>query len=964
MQFLKSAISIFILFIVSIFTSFAQSTVALKFDLVGQHSMATIIYSADANKLDSIAAHLLAKDIELVTWKKPNITTNLANASGDVILIGQYNSSVIKSLKDPYFNQLAGKWEIFAHKLLIRPNKNINKAFVIAGSDARGTAFGVFQISEQIGVSPWYWWADVHPPKKKNLSLMVKNYTSNTPSVKFRGIFINDEDFGLQPWAAKTFEPETGDIGPKTYAKIFELLLRLRYNLIWPAMHPSTKPFYAYPGNNKAAADYQIVIGSSHAEPMLRNNVGEWDEKTMGHFNYVTNKDKVYQYWENRVRESKNNNVLFSIGMRGVHDSPIEGAKGNKEIIPLLERVFKDQRGLLEKYTGISANKVPQIFTPYKEVLDIYEGGLKVPDDVALVWPDDNYGYIQRLSSAAENKRSGGSGIYYHNSYWGRPHDYLWISTAHPSLIREEMTKAYTMNARNLWVLNVGDIKPGEYNMQLFADMAYRIEPFMESGYTKTHLQNWTSKTFGKATSNEIANLLWKHYDLAFERKPEFMGWSQTEPTTATKLTGYNHFAYGDQAQQRIDSYSDLENTALELGKSIPTDLKDAYFELVEYPVVGASLMNKKWLYSDKATLYAEQGRYAAKTYQAIAEAAQAEIIAKTNHYNTQLAGGKWNKIISMEPRKLPVFGLPKSWKPIVNTTTSWMALPEGDKNGDPAMELTLPKLDRWNKQRYFIDLFITKDTTVTLKLNTVASWIKISTAEVLLVPNGLKSQQRIWVTIDWSKAPKQLPKGYISISDGTQSVNIAVITENFADDALINYKGKIANGNYLLFNAIDFTSITKGVANSWKTIEGLGSGGKSLEAWPLQFSPTFNMIDTASIRKSGSLTYSFFTKEVTKANIKIVALPTHPLNKAFELRCAVSVDGGPITVINFRTIGRSEEWKQNVLSNSAMKTIGEKSLKAGKHTITIYQIDPGLILDRIFVDLGNASLFYGRILN
>jgi hypothetical protein len=940
----------------------AQKTPDLKIDLVNATATVTIVYSIESTKLDSIAAALLAKDIELVTNKLPKITTDLKGVSGNVIIIGQYDSKLIKSLNISYFNQLAGKWEVFGHKLLIHPFKNIAKALVIAGSDARGTAYGVFNISEQIGVSPWYWWADVKPEKKEKLTLAVSNYIANSPSVKFRGIFINDEDFGLQPWAAKTFEPETGDIGPKTYSKIFELLLRLKFNLIWPAMHPSTKPFYSYPGNNKVAADYQIVVGSSHAEPMLRNNVGEWDEKTMGRFNYVTNKDKVYRYWENRIKESSNNKVLFSIGMRGVHDSPIEGAKGNKEVIPLLEKVFADQRDLFEKHLGINANKVPQIFTPYKEVLDIYEGGLKVPEDVSLVWPDDNYGYIQRLSNAAESKRSGGSGIYYHNSYWGRPHDYLWISTMHPSLIREEMTKAYLMNARNFWILNVGDIKPGEYNMQLFADMAYHIEPFMESGYTKLHLQKWIAKTFGEDIVVELSNILWKHFDLAFERKPEFMGWSQTEPTTATKPTDYNHFAYGDQAQQRIDAYHQLEKQTLDLKKQIPAALQDAYFELVEYPVVGASLMNKKWLYHDKAIRYAAQGRLIAKEYATLTLAAYNEILAKTNYYNTQLVGGKWNKIMSMEPRKLPVFGMPKESITPVSVNQNWVVMPENHKDIGLQTNLSLPKFDQWNRQRYFIDLFLAKDTTLSLKMLPSANWIKLSSSSAMLSPNGLKAQERIWVEIDWETAPKQALKGSILITAGNRNMTVLVNANNSIVPTAINFKGKIAGEKYVVIPAADFTSSTKAGNKSWKIIDDLGSFGKSIEAWPLQFSPTFNSNDTISIGKHASVSYAFLMQEAAKTSIKIFALPTHPLNKAFELRCGVSIDGGPISIINFRTIGRSEEWKQNVLRNSAIKTIGEKDLNAGKHTITIYQIDPGLILDKLFVDLGGAPPFYGTV--
>jgi hypothetical protein len=319
----------------------------VPFDMVTPQTKICIVYDADDHKLDAIAAKLLAGDIQRISGYLPEVYDDISKAKGNAIIIGTVNSKLIRSLRNTYINQLKGKWECYTLTRMIAPFKNIKNALIIAGSDSRGAAYGVFDISGKIGVSPWYWWADANPVIQKQLSIIVDDYASAPPSVKFRGIFINDEDFALQPWAAKTFEPETGDIGPKTYTKVFELLLRLKANMIWPAMHPSTKPFYTYPGNKQAAADYEIVIGSSHAEPMLRNNVGEWNEKTMGAFNYVTNQQSVYKYWEDRIKESAANNVIYSIGMRGVHDSPIEGAKGNKEIVPLLERMLPWFRKLL-----------------------------------------------------------------------------------------------------------------------------------------------------------------------------------------------------------------------------------------------------------------------------------------------------------------------------------------------------------------------------------------------------------------------------------------------------------------------------------------------------------------------------------------------------------------------------------------------------------------------------------------
>ncbi len=395
----------------------------ILFRLVTSSAKVSIVYDNKSTKLDSIAANLLAEDIERVTSFKPEVIKDIAKAKGNVIVIGNIQSALVQkfiSAQSPVHKNLLNKWECFAFKTIDKPSDNISKAFVIAGSDARGTAYGVFTLSEKIGVSPWYWWADVPVKQQKELTITQNDFVSLPPSVKFRGIFINDEDWGLQPWATKTFEPETGDIGPKTYAKVFELLLRLKANMIWPAMHPSTKAFFHYPGNITTAEDYQITIGSSHAEPMLRNNVGEWKVETMGRFNYFTNKETIYKYWEDRIKESRGIDAIYTLGMRGVHDGQMEGIKDLKEAVPVVEKIIQDQRQMLSKHLNKNATAIPQVLTPYKEVLEIYDNGLKVPDDVTLVWPDDNYGYIHRLNNEKEITRKGGAGVYYHASLLGK----------------------------------------------------------------------------------------------------------------------------------------------------------------------------------------------------------------------------------------------------------------------------------------------------------------------------------------------------------------------------------------------------------------------------------------------------------------------------------------------------------------------------------------------------------------
>ncbi|WEK20181.1 MAG: glycosyl hydrolase 115 family protein [Candidatus Pedobacter colombiensis] len=929
----------------------SEQPVSGGFALLNKGKAATIYTDEADAEVVHIAANALKNDVKLVSGIGPAVVASSKVVSPLSVLIGTIGKSkLIDQLvlnKKITIAEVKNKWETFSISVVENPLPGVKQTLVIVGSDPRGTAFGVFELSELIGVSPWYWWADVHPVLKKNI-FIKGTVVSESPSVKYRGIFLNDEDWGLQPWAAKTLEPETGDIGPKTYARIFELLLRLKANLIWPAMHPSTKAFYHYPGNEKIAVDYAIVVGSSHAEPMLRNNVGEW-QKTMGDFNYLSNRDRVYNYWETRVKESKNNDAIYTVGMRGVHDGAIEGVKTVKEAIPLLETIIEDQRKLLQKYINPNVKKVPQVFTVYKEVLDIYDGGIKLPEDITLVWPDDNYGYIQRLNNEKENERAGGSGVYYHASYWGRPHDYLWLSTTHPGLIREEMMKAYQTKSNRLWVLNIGDIKPGEYNMQLFLDMAYKVGPFKDSNYSKTHLQQWIVNIFGDKKATEITDILWQYYQLAFERKPEFMGWSQTEPTTKTNYTDYNHFYYGDEAQRRIDHYEQLTERVKALRAEISGKDADAFYQLVYYPVVGASLMNKKFLYRDKAMLYARQNRASAADYALLVKKAYDDIVKETQYYNIELSDGKWKNMMSMIPRNLPVYQAPDIPGIKIDQSGIWSIAPEGFVSKDsslvtkPDAGFVLPAFNRLSNKSYFIDVFLSTDKTLNWTTKT-EPWIRLSQSSGTLKPEPGKREQRIWVSIDWDKAKKE--NGNISFSANGKELNVTVNVRSAND--------------YLSVPASKFNRINNKNGQTWSLINDLGYTGQSLMALPLEGVKIPDLQNTTTLKENNAcVEYDFNTSTASNPEISIYTLPSHPINNNYRMRYAVSIDNGPLNMLDFKTQGRSEEWKQNVLRNSAIRKINIQNLKPGKHTLHIYMIDPGVILDRIFINFGNIKNGY-----
>jgi hypothetical protein len=878
--------------------------------------VATVVHE-DSRPL-ILAGQLLARDLKALSGKAPVVSTRLGDCGQVCVVVADHGSPLAKQVAREVgldLSALDGQWERY-DRVAIKSKRNPQTTYLlIAGSDTRGAVWGVIDLTREMGVSAWEWWADVTPRRVAHLSVRGDRKLSETPSVQYRGIFLNDEDWGLQPWAAKTYEPETGDIGPKTYARIFELMWRLKANTIWPAMHDSTKPFYQVKGNAEMADAYAIVMGTSHAEPMMRNNVREWDDKTRGDFNFFTNRDQMIRYWDERANEVKGFDNIYTIGLRGKHDSGMEGAKTPEQARDAMTEVFGIQRGLLSKAQKKPVNQVPQVLTLYKEVLDIYKTGLKVPDDVTLVWPEDNYGYINQLSTPAERKRSGGSGVYYHLSYWGRPHDYLWLGTTHPALIREQMDRAWQMDARKIWIANVGDIKPAEYLTQYFLDLAFDHKAFGQT--PSQHLTAWASKAFGQDRADEVAAIMTEFYDLAWERRPEFMGFSQTEPTRPNVISDYIRTG-GDEAWRRIDRYRDLTERAEALGKTLPQDRQDAYFQLVLYPVRGAASLNERTLKLDLAALYAKQGRANVNLLSNQAKAAHVRIVADTAAYNAQ-NGGKWAGIMDMAPRRLPVFDEPiyPQWtlpaKPGCTVEASGLAFVSGRPDTRYVTVYSAGQAAAWTA--------------------TGEAGISFAAVSGQLNPdNGF--EQRIKVSYDGASA---ISGGAIACAGKTLKLNARLLPSD----------GKSVERNRTLS-----LSAIRSVSGDWEIVPGLGSRGAALRA----------RLDLPTPSAGGRqpLSYTFDTSYVTDTTLEIVAIPAHPLTSANGMKLAVSLDGGPVQVLDFETFGRSEEWKQTVLTNSAVRTLTMPQLPTGKHQLEIYAHDPGFLLDRIDIRPDGAPDYYG----
>ncbi len=593
---------------------------------------ATIVYSDGDAQLVKHMAQVMAADIERVSGVRPQVSTRVAKGSNIVL------ATVKHTKRHP---ELKGTWERYAIDTTDGSHEDQN--LYITGSDARGLAYGVLHVSEAIGVSPWYWFADIPVSKDhKRVYDYKENCVSSSPSIKYRGIFINDEDWGLKTWAAKTYERDLGDIGPKTYDRVCELILRLKGNMLAPAMHTCTGAFYSYPESQRVADKWGIMITTSHCEPLLFNNAApsEWDKQRDGEWNYETNSHTILKKLDDRIRQTAGYDNIYTMGMRGLHDEAMKGSTDPRDRARTLEKVFAEQRTILRKYKKEKPSRIPQIFVPYKETLDIYDAGLRVPEDITLVWPDDNYGYMKRVSNAQERRRSGGSGVYYHLSYCGVPHDNLWISTTAPMLMYEELLKAYTAGADRYWLLNVGDIKPMEVETQMFMDMAYDFSAFSYDNANAYQAQ-WLAKVFGERHLQAFQFVLDGYYRLAWDRKPEFMGYEMEWDTPEYSRLYDTDFSFQTgTAQKRLVQYQDICFAYDAIERDIDQVCRPALFEMLGYSVHSAYQMNRKFLYAQANhetgnASFAEQSRHACE-----------ELERLLVRYNT-LLHGKWNQMIS-----------------------------------------------------------------------------------------------------------------------------------------------------------------------------------------------------------------------------------------------------------------------------------------------------------------------------
>ena len=560
------------------------------------------------------AAELLSSDIEKVTGKK--VTVVHSPVKGNQIVIGSAERSAgIRDLVRSGQLRPVKAWEEYHIKAL----KN---QLVITGSDRRGTAFGVFEVSRQIGVSPWYWWADVPVKERKHLYLNPELDITDAPKVKYRGIFINDEAPALSGWSREKF----GGFNSKFYAHVFELMLRLKANYLWPAMWGSAY-YDDDPLNVQLADDYAMVIGTSHHEPMNRAH-DEWRRYGKGPWNYEKNKDSLQAFWREGFKRARNEKIT-TVGMRGDGDEPMTRETATE----LLERIVHDQRSIIEEVSGKPASESPQLWALYKEVQEYYDKGMRVPDDITLLLCDDNWGNIRKLPAPDAPPRKGGYGIYYHFDYVGGPRNHKWLNTTQNIRVWEQMNLAYRHGVRDIWIVNVGDIKPMEFPISFWCDFAWNPErtgPEDVRKYTET----WAAAQFGKEQAGEIAGILTRYTRYNSRRKPELLD---------DRTYSLDHYGEFDRVKKE---YNDLLKEAESIKTKLPGKYHDAYFQLALHPVKAMSNLYDLYYYVARNKKAFDQKEISTNAYADSAKAAFKKDSLISQEYHL-LNNGKWNHMMS-----------------------------------------------------------------------------------------------------------------------------------------------------------------------------------------------------------------------------------------------------------------------------------------------------------------------------
>jgi len=904
--------------------------------LVSAGRAATIALDADADPGVRRAATDLAEDAFRVTGVRLGVTT-AAPAGSDIVVVGVVGRSALLDRLARAgkidLSAIRGQWEASVTAVVAKPWPGVERAVVVAGSDKRGAIYGIYDLSEQMGVSPWYWWADVPVRHRDALFVRAGRYARPAPAVKYRGIFLNDEAPALSGWAYEKF----GGFNSRMYGHVFELILRLRGNFLWPAMWG--RAFNADDPKNPALAnEYGIVMGTSHHEPLMRAQA-EWRGK--GAWNYDTNAAVLRQFWADSLDRTKGFENIQTVGMRGDGDEPMS----REANVALLERIVADQRTLIAGHLNPDVTKVPQVWALYKEVQEYYEKGMRVPDDVTLLWSDDNWGNIRRLPTAEERGRAGGAGVYYHVDYVGGPRNYKWLNTVPLPKIWEQMHLASEYGATRLWILNVGDLKPMEVPIQFFLDYAWdpaAIPIEKLAGYQRA----WAAREFGEADAAEIASLVAGYTKINGRRKPEML-----EPRTYS-LVNYR------EAERVVEEYRDLRRRAEAVAARLPADAQDAFFELVLHPILASSIVQELYVTVGLNQLYAAQGRASANTMAARARALFAEDATVTARYHA-LGGGKWNHMMSQTHigytywQQPPVQAMPgvQEVQPAagqvlgVAVEGSEGAWPDGP--GRP----TLPALNPFDRAPRYVELFNRGSEPAPFTITSSAPWLAVDAAQ-----GELTADRRVWVSVKWDEVPAGVEAGAITIASGGTRVEIrAPIVDRAAVPAPTD--GYVETSGVISIDPAHWTNAIAPAGRHWQVLPDHGRTGSAVTPWPVTATST----PVASLRAADAmrLEYAATLLKAGEVKVQVHLAPTQKFQPGPGLRLALAFDDAAPQILNLHADESLRAWERSVGDGATVLTSTHAIASPGRHMLKVWAIDPGVVLQKILIDAGGLRPSY-----
>ena len=912
-----------------------------------------VLYDEKDAPVVGTAATLFAGDITSVTGLKSD-AVSFGDGSPSIhcrraVIVGTSASPIIARLAAGELKSLEGRWESYCIKIVKNPIPGIGEALVIAGSDSRGAAYGLMDISRGMGVSPWYWWCDI--PIASHPSVWVNRVPvpSKEPSVRYRGIFINDEDQGLRPWAG--LKDSRQDIGPDTYGKVCELLLRLKANHLLPAMHKCTTPFYSIEENPETVAKYGIVVGTSHCEPLMFNNASEWNGEKDGEWNYETNRGGVLQALDARVKQASRYENVYTVGMRGIHDRPME-ADGDKRKAEITEMAIMDQRNILERYVGKPVDMIPQAFTPYKEVLETYDAGMRLPEDVTIVWPDDNFGHIKRVSTPLEQHRRGRSGVYYHVSFLGLPVANIWMSTTSTTLMYEELMKAYRASADRIWIVNCGDIKCCELQTDFFLNLAFDTDAF---DYTKAadYPVDFVCSFLGQEYRKNVRESLGEALTLALSRRPDQMAWEweMTDKSYrgASVDTDFSLNNY-DELQRRLEAYAAASRAADKLMEAVPDQFKAPVFELVSFPVKSADAVNRSYLLAQKYRAWQLQGRSAASSVIDQSLAAQKEVKMLQDEY-WNILDRKWDHVV-LYPKYKYFKDVRNSFKECGDRAAS-----ASDRFG---VESHLGEFSSQTRDTGLVEVYSCNGAVCGWKATVSDSWIKMSKMAGMV--DGKECPvDSVFVNIDWDAIPRSFSSsGMICIeSDGIRKYLNVTVSNN---------EEKIPEGYFLekdgvvSISAAQYSRLSGCDGLRIESLRGIGVDGSAL-----LFGEADGMLYDYRNGKGPVAEYDFWCSRAGRVDVYVYVVPQFPLNRERDYKIyngsnagihyGVMIDNlAPRMEPEMNIVEFGENHKSSVLHEAFINKGTLYVDKPGLHTLKLMCGDPGVMYQKILIDFGGLK--------